>query len=107
MKALFAILLIALCGCVAVPHTTITGDLNKGTFTVKAPKDGDLQGLDIERGTNGTVRVHIDKHVVRMNPDVITQTGAAQAAISKAILDGAGAIAGQVTAAAVSAAKKP
>jgi hypothetical protein len=95
--------LIMLAGCVNTPHTTIQGNLNSGQFLVKAPKDGDLQGLDITRDTNGTFRVHIDRHTVRMNPDVVSQTAAGQAQIIQSTANGSAAVAGQVAAAVVNA----
>jgi hypothetical protein len=91
---------LALAGCVSTPHTTIEGTLNGSPFAVKAPKDGDLTGFDLTADTNGAVHVHIDHLAVKMNPDVIGQTGAAQTAIIQAT----GAVASNIAAAAVSAA---
>ena len=75
---------LALAGCVATPHTTIEGTIAGKPFLVKAPKDGDLTGFDLTADTNGSVHVHIDHLTVKMNPDVIGQTGAAQTALIKA-----------------------
>ena len=93
---------LALAGCTGVPHTTIRGTLNGSPFLVEAPKDGDLTGFDLTADTNGVVRVHIEHLAVKMNPDVIGQSGAAQVGIIQAT----GAVASDITAAAVSAAVK-
>jgi hypothetical protein len=92
----------ALAGCVSTPHTTIQGTLNGSPFVIKAPKDGDLTGFDLTADTNGVMRIHIDHLTVKMNPDVIGQTGAAQTAIIQAT----GEVASGITAAAVEAALK-
>lgn len=88
LKIIAPVMLLALfTGCSlreAIPYTAITGDLNKGTFSIHAPKDGDLEGLDISRATNGDFHLHVDKHVVRMNPDVVTAAAAGQAQIISA-----------------------
>ena len=95
----------ALGGCVLTPHTTIQGTLNGSPFTVKAPKDGDLTGFDLMADTNGVVRVHIDHLAVKMNPDVISQTGIAQTAIIKATGDAVANAAAAAAAGAVQGAK--
>ena len=100
--ALAGWLALALTGCVSTPHTTIQGTLNGSPFVIKAPKDGDLTGFDLTADTNGVVRIHIDHLAVKMNPDVIGQTGAAQTAIIQAT----GEVASGITAAAVAAAVK-
>ena len=89
-----------LAGCSGVPHTTIAGKLNGSPFLIEAPKDGDLTGFDLTADSNGVVRVHIDHLAVKMNPDVIGQSGAAQAGIIQAT----GVVASNITAAAVAAA---
>ncbi len=95
-----------LTGCLSTPHTTIEGTINGSPFLVKAPKDGDLAGFDLTAGTNGTVHVHIDHLTVKMNPDVISQTGTAQTAIIKATGDAvAGAVSAGIQAAVFSGAK--
>ena len=86
-RCLFLSAAMTLGGCVMTPHTTIQGTLNGSPFLVKAPKDGDLTGFDLVADTNGVVRVHIDHLAVKMNPDVISQTGLAQTAIIKATGD--------------------
>ncbi len=91
---------VGLSGCLSTPHTTIEGTLNGSPFVVKAPKDGDLTGFDLTAETNGSVHVHIDHLAVKMNPDVIGQTGAAQTAIIAAT----GEAASNITQAAVTAA---
>jgi hypothetical protein len=95
-----AFLALALSGCMSVPHTTIAGKLNGSPFLIEAPKDGDLTGFDLTADSNGVLRVHIDHLAVKMDPDVISQTGAAQAGIIAAT----GAVASNITAAAVAAA---
>jgi hypothetical protein len=95
----------ALTGCVLTPHTTIQGTLNGSPFTVKAPKDGDLTGFDLVADTNGVIRVHIDHLAVKMNPDVISQTGIAQTAIIKATGDAVANAAAAAAAGAVQGAK--
>jgi hypothetical protein len=95
-------LAVALSGCMSVPHTTIAGKLNGSPFLIEAPKDGDMTGFDLTAGSNGVLRVHIDHLAVKMDPDVISQTGAAQAGIIAAT----GAVASNITAAAVAAALK-
>jgi hypothetical protein len=98
--AAFAVLGLASMGCSSVPHTTIAGKLNGSPFLIEAPKDGDLTGFDLTADSNGVVRVHIDHLAVKMNPDVIGQSGAAQAGIIQAT----GVVASNITAAAVAAA---
>lgn len=73
-------------GCVSkvVPQTKITGSIGGKPFSLSTPKDSDLQGFEISAGTNGEVRVRLEKLTARTNPDVITQSGAAQAAIVEA-----------------------
>ena len=93
---------LALAGCVSTPHTTIEGTINGSPFVIEAPKDGDLTGFDLTAETNGAVHVHIDHLAVKMNPDVIGQTGAAQTAIIAAT----GEAASNVAQAAVTAAMK-
>ena len=95
-------LALGLAGCMDVPHTTIAGKLNGSPFLIEAPKDRDLTGFDLTADSNGVVRVHIDHLAGEMNPDVISQTGAAQAAMISAT----GAVASNITAAAVTAALK-
>jgi hypothetical protein len=95
-----ATLALALAGCSSMPHTTIAGKLNGSPFLIEAPKDGDLTGFDLTADSNGVVRVHIDHLAVKMNPDVIAQSGAAQAGIIQAT----GVVASNITAAAVAAA---
>lgn len=93
---------LGLSGCMNVPHTTIAGKLNGSPFLIQAPKDGDLTGFDLTADTNGVMHVHIEHRTVKMNPDVIGQTGGAQAGIIAAT----GAVASNITAAAVTAALK-
>ena len=91
---------LGLAGCMSTPHTTIAGKLNGSPFLIEAPKDGDLTGFDLTADSNGIVRVHIDHLAVKMNPEVIGQTGSAEAGIIQAT----GNVASNITAAAVTAA---
>ncbi len=95
-----AILALGLAGYMSTPHTTIAGRLNGSPFLIEAPKDGDLTGFDLTADSNGVVRVHIDHLAVKMNPEVIGQTGSAEAGIIQAT----GNVASNITAAAVTAA---
>jgi hypothetical protein len=90
-------LALALTGCLATPQTTISGKLNGSPFLITAPKDGDLAGFDLTSDTNGVLRVHIEHLTVKMNPDVVGQTGLAQ----REIIQAAGEAASNITAAAV------
>jgi len=100
MKSLFLIPLF-LTGCVMVPKTTIVGSIGNQPFSLSSPKDSSLAGLDITASTNGTIHLHIDTLQARMNPDVITTTGAAQAQVIQAAAQAGAMIAGQVAGAAV------
>jgi hypothetical protein len=91
---------LGLAGCMSTPHTTIAGKLNGSPFLIEAPKDGDLTGFDLIADSNGVIRVHIDHLAVKMNPEVIGQTGSAEAGIIQAT----GTVASNITAAAVTAA---
>jgi len=84
----------------STPHTTIAGKLNGSPFLIEAPKDGDLTGFDLTADSNGVIKVHIDHLAVKMNPEVIDQTGTAEANIIQAT----GTVASNITAAAVTAA---
>ena len=74
-----ALTALGLAGCMSTPHTTIAGRLNGSPFLIEAPKDGDLTGFDLTADSNGVIRVHIDHLAVKMNPEVIGQTGSAEA----------------------------
>lgn len=71
-------------GCVNVPKTLISGDMNTGKFSISAPKDGTLEGFQLTRLTNGAIQITVQRHTVRMNPDVIQQTAAGQAQLIQA-----------------------
>lgn len=100
MKTLFIIPLLAITGCMSVPTTHIKGAIAGQPFDIETPKDSTLAGLDISVATNA-VHLHIDTLQARMNPDVITTTGDAQAKMISAASQAGAAIAG----AAVQAAK--
>jgi hypothetical protein len=95
-----ALAALGLTGCMSTPHTTIAGKLNGSPFLIEAPKDGDLTGFDLTADSNGVIKVHIDHLAVKMNPEVIDQTGTAEANIIQAT----GTVASNITAAAVTAA---
>lgn len=99
---LTALICAALSACVQVPYTRISGDLTKGTFVVRSPKNGTLEGLDITRGTNGTVHIVVLKHTVLMDPAVI-QSSTDQI---KAHWEGAGAVVKEAVQTAIESAKK-
>ena len=99
-RGCFLMAALGLAGCMSTPHTTIAGKLNGSPFLIEAPKDGDLTGFDLIADSNGVVRVHIDHLAVKMNPEVIGQTGSAEAGIIQAT----GTVASNITAAAVTAA---
>ena len=86
---------VLLTGCVNVPRTLISGDMSKGTFSIAAPKDGTLEGFQLVRMTNGAIQISVQRHSVRMNPDVIAQTAAGQAQIIHATAQGVGAAIGE------------
>lgn len=96
LRVVMALVLVAVClvmgsGCSTindrVPKTTINGSISGQPFEISTPKDSDLQGLDIRSDTNGVVSVHIEKLAAKMNPENITNTGAAEAAIIQATAD--------------------
>lgn len=102
MKLLAVIALLSLTGCIGsmVPMTKIQGTLSGQPFTLQIPKDLDLEGLELLTQTNGTVTAKITKLRSRMNPEIISTTGDAQAKlISTAVAAGA-AVAGQAAGAA-------
>lgn len=99
-------LAIALClgvGCVSVPRTMIKGNMTTGEFQIAAPKDGTLEGFQLTRLTNGAIQITIQKHTVRMSPEVIQQTAAGQAQIIQATSQGVGAALGEMLAKALAA----
>ena len=79
-------LALVLTGCIGtvVPKTQISGRIGSDPFSITTPKDSDVTDLDITRETNGSVRVHIGALKTRMNPEVITTTGDAQAKLVQA-----------------------
>ncbi len=74
-------------GCIggAVPKTEITGSLAGKPFTFSAPKDVNLGSLTLSADTNGTISLTLTNLQTRMNPDVITTTGEAQAKLITAV----------------------
>jgi hypothetical protein len=66
-------------GCVQVPMTTISVPLSGGrTVTVKAPKDSEIDGLEVDFVTG---KLSLAKYRARMNPEVISASAAGQVAL--------------------------
>lgn len=81
--ALLGLSLIGLTGCVSnvIPRTHISGTIAGQPFTIEAPKDAKLRGLEVIAEADGSVSIVIGELETRMNPDVITTTADAQAKI--------------------------
>ena len=83
-------LVAVLCGCTgvagctslsqAVPKTKISGDLKSGKFSVEAPKNASINGFELSYSTNET-RIKFTEYKAEMDPNVVEQSGKAQAAI--------------------------
>lgn len=78
--AILAICLTFGIGCASVPMTTIQIPTASGPILVKAPKDSEIDGLEmnLEKKT-----FSMKSYKARMNPDVIGASAAAQAEIMK------------------------
>lgn len=89
MKSFFPLILIVLCGCVAVPLTDITyspGTAGKPpSVRIKAPKDVDIQGFELVRDGTGQATLKIRSYRARMNPDVIAAQGAREVDLVNAV----------------------
>lgn len=98
MKKILLITLstLALSGCVMVPKTVITGSIGGKPFSFSGPKDCSLGMLTVKADTNGSVSLVISNLQTKMNPDVITTTGAAQAQVIQAAADAGAKIAGAI-----------
>lgn len=83
--SLMAALACAGCMNLIVPKTEIKGSIAGQPFSVVSPKDSTLEGLQISASTNGNVTVSINSLTAKMNPDVISMTGAAQVQLIDAI----------------------
>jgi hypothetical protein len=57
-----------------VPRTAIAGTIAGQPFTIEAPKDCELQNLEVVAAADGTVKIKVESLVTRMNPEVITTT---------------------------------
>ena len=68
----------------AYPETQISGYLHGQPFSIHAPKDSTLTGLDVVADTNGSVRVHIDHLQCSINPTNLANAAEGQAAIVNA-----------------------
>ena len=64
----------------AVPKTRISGDLKSGRFSVEAPKNAAINGFELSYSTNET-RIKFTEYKAEMDPNVVEQSGKAQAAI--------------------------
>lgn len=98
--------LVALCaGCLNVPKTSISGTLGGQPFALSSPKDSTLVGLRLSAAPNGTMELIIEQLDVKMNPDVVSMTGAAQVnlvnAVAAGVADAAGKAAGMAAKTAV------
>lgn len=73
-----------LTGCMgigpSVPKTRISGDLKSGRFMVEAPKNASINGFELSYSTNET-RIRFTEYKAEMDPNVVEQSGKAQAAI--------------------------
>lgn len=113
MKRLLALslmpLIILLSGCVGsmVPMTKVTGSIAGQPFTLQSPKDSELTGLEISAegkdtfGTTNHVTIKIQSLKAKMNPEIITTTGDAQAKLISTAVQAGAAIAGQIAGSAV------
>lgn len=103
LLAVLALVVVTGAGCMGrmVPKTEISGTIAGQPFKFKSPKNSELRGFKVRAETNGVVCIEIESLSTKMDPEVITTTGAAQAEMIKQF----GTIAAGVTSAAVSAAK--
>jgi len=73
-----------LTGCMgisqSVPKTKISGDLKSGRFSIQAPKNASINGFELSYSTNET-RIKFTEYKAEMDPNVVEQSGKAQAAI--------------------------
>lgn len=85
--ALLGICLIGLTGCIRsmVPRTHISGTIAGQPFTIEAPKDAKLRGLEVIAEADGSVSIAIAELETRMNPDVISTTADAQVKMFEAV----------------------
>ncbi len=85
---LIGMLAITSTGCQSVrdtvPATQISGSLGNKPFSITAPKDVSIEHFKASVETNGTVSVEINNLNAKVNPDVITTSGDAQAKITEA-----------------------
>ena len=77
-----------LTGCVNVPETKVVGSVAGKPFALVFPKDLTAVNLSINVQTNGAFSLCASNLQTRMNPDVITTTGAAQKALVDSIFAG-------------------
>ena len=73
-----------LTGCMgisqSVPKTKISGDLKSGRFSIQAPKNASINGFELSYSTNET-RIRFTEYKAEMDPNVVEQSGKAQASI--------------------------
>ncbi len=84
------------------PETRISGYLHGQPFSIHAPKDSTLAGLDVIAETNGTIHVHVEHLECALNPTNLAGAANGQAAIVSAT----GAVISQAVSQAVRAAAK-
>lgn len=78
--------ILALCGCAIVPKTRIDGKVFNQPYSFASPKDSELTDLkiDAQQDTNGVghVVITVGSLKARMNPDVISAQGQANALVT-------------------------
>jgi len=112
LPVLIAAAMLPLYGCMnlSVPKTkiTIVDAAGRPLGGIESPKDSEYNDVTLECVNQGpftnSLKLKVGSVKTRMNPDVITTTGEAQAKMIKEIMVGTGTIAGQ---AAAGAAGKP
>lgn len=79
---LFAVCLLTGCSLSsAYPKTKITGTLGGHPFTLQAPKDYDINGLEASVDTNGAIHLHIDSLKANLSVTNIAAVGSAESQI--------------------------
>ena len=68
---------------VLVPANTVNFKTQYGSLDLQHPQDTEMEKVDIEIGTNGTVHARIGLLRTKNSPEVIDKTAAGQVAILK------------------------
>lgn len=84
---LVAVCLLAGCMSASVPKLTFRVNPKTGEVTFSNPKDTTVTGFSATISKDGTGTIMWSNMTTTMNPDVITTTGAAQAAMLKGASD--------------------